>query len=292
MGRFRLAWVRQPSCLQNHFMPRSWRLTLRAITVDLELIAEHTRTFLDALVEPTGLAPPAADTAETGYTYLHPERGLLAYNLRAPGMERLQGPALPYAAAMLGARAWHEWAHAADTAGWIPLAVTPQRHAELMAAFADGMEAVIAAAPDAIASVTAEDLVKLTGDQTAGAALAELLVKRMPDYRANLLARRFMSLDERETYVRHNIRTLWPEYRPAQLWRTLIRYLYEFQYLDPALRLTTMHDPSAYFIYSTGFYHDFLAAGVIDDKRFRQLAGDVARLCACYALDDARFRLP
>jgi len=265
---------------------------LRAITADLELIAEHTRTFLDALVEPTGLAPPAADTLEIGYTYLHPERGLLAYNLHEPGMERLQGPALPYAAAMLGARAWHEWAHAADAAGWIPLTVTPQRHAELTAALADGLEAMVAAAPNAIRSVTAGDLEKLTGDKTAGAALAELLVKRMPDYRANLLARRFMSMEERETYVRHNIRTLGPEYRPAQLWRMLIRYLYEFQYLDPASGLTTMHDPSAYFIYSTGFYHDFFAAGVIDEKRFRELAGDVSRLCACYAVDEARFRLP
>lgn len=63
------------------------------------------------------------------------------------------------------------------------------------------------------------------------AALTRLLLTRMPDYQANLIARRFLSVAEHETYVRHNVRTLRAQYPPARLWRMLIRYLYEYQYL-------------------------------------------------------------
>ena len=50
------------------------------------------------------------------------------------------------------------------------------------------------------------------------------------------------------------------------------------------------------------FIDDFVAEAVTDpdgrfhmsfpDKRFRELAGDVARICACYTVNEARFRLP
>ena len=39
-------------------------------------------------------------------------------------MERLHGPPLPYARAMLGARTVHEWAHLAVEAGWVPRTVS------------------------------------------------------------------------------------------------------------------------------------------------------------------------
>ncbi len=123
-------------------------------------------------------------------------------------------------------------------------------------------------------------------------ALTRILLSRMPDYRANLVARRFMSDAERETYVRHNIRTLRPEYARPRLWRMLVRYLYEYQYLGPGLGLSAVPDPRAYFVHSTWFDVDFLAAGVLDEARFDTLAEAVASLCACYAVDDTRFRFP
>ncbi len=134
---------------------------LHAITADLELIARHPRTFLAALVNPEALPAPAADNLEAGYTYLHPERRLLAYNLQEPGMERFQGPSLPFAREMLGARSWHEWGHAADEAGWVPRGVSEESFAELTGAFAEAIEDTIAEAPHALRAAAAKDLLAL-----------------------------------------------------------------------------------------------------------------------------------
>jgi hypothetical protein len=111
----------------------------------------------------------------------------------------------------------------------------------------------------------------------------------MPDYRANLVARRFMSEHERETYVRHNVRTLRPEYPAARLWRMLVRYLYEYQYLGPGLGSHAIADPRSWLAQSTWFDADFFASGALDEPRFDALAEAVARLCACYAVDESRF---
>jgi hypothetical protein len=266
------------------------RVAVETIAGDLDVVAGHTRAFLAALVDPAGLPAPPPTTMETGYSFLHPTRRLIAYNLHEPGMERLHGPSLPWARAMLGARTWHEWGHLADAAGWVPRTAAPERFAELRAAFAAEMEATIAAAPAAVRDAAAPDLAELARGTSAGKALTRLLLTRMPDYRTNLVARRFMTEGERETYVRHNVRTLRPEYGPAERWRMLVRYLYEYQYLAPALGLTAIEDPRAYFVHSTWFEHDFLASGVLDERRFDALAGHVARLCACYAVDETRFR--
>ena len=72
----------------------------------------------------------------------------------------------------------------------------------------------------------------------------------------------------------------------------LIRYLFEYQYLLPALGLTRVADPRAFFFHSTWFADDFLATGVLDERRFDALAAAVARLSACHAVDPARLRLP
>ena len=92
------------------------RVAVDAVIADLRVIDRHTRAFHAALVDPAGLPTPAASTDQSGYSYLHRERRLIAYNLHEPGMERLAGPPLPYARHMLGARTAHEWAHLADRA--------------------------------------------------------------------------------------------------------------------------------------------------------------------------------
>ena len=116
----------------------------------------------------------------------------------------------------------------------------------------------------------------------------------MPDYRANLVARRVPRAPaERETYVRHNVRTLRAEYPPPLLWRMLVRYLFEYQYLGPALGLTPDRRTRARSSsHSTWFADDFLATGILDERRFDALAAAVARLCACHAVDGSRLRLP
>ncbi len=253
------------------------------IHADLAVIARHTRAFLATLVDPEVLPAPAPNTEQTGYSYLHRERRLIAYNLHEANMERLQSPALPYARAMLGARTVHEWTHIAVDAGWVPQAL---QAAELVAALADELDAVVAAAPLAIRARTQPDLQTLATAGTPGTALTRILLTRMPDYQANLLACRFLDLAERETYIRHNIRTLHGLYAPAQLWRMLIRYLSEYQYLT----FSAVAAPVEFFLRSTWFDADFIASGILDAERFASLTRAVARICATYRVDETRFR--
>jgi hypothetical protein len=267
-------------------------VAIAAVRADLEAIDRHTRAFLAAVVDRDALPAPQPNTFQTGYTYLHAERRLIAYNLEEPGMERLHGPPLPFEHEMVGARTAHEWAHLADAAGWVPRTVSRDAYRELRAALGAELDAAIAAAPAAVRRATAADLAALAGDAGAGAALARITVTRMPDYRANLVARAFMSPAEREVYARHNVRTLRAEYPAALLWRMLVRYLFEYQYVGPALGLTRIEDPRSFFFSSTWFADDFLATGILDERRFDALAAAVARLCACHAVDGSRLRLP
>jgi hypothetical protein len=261
-------------------------VAVASIHADLQVVDAHSRAFHAALVDPQALPPPPPSTQERGYSYLHRSRRLIAYNLHEPGLERLEGPPLPYARAMLGARTAHEWGHLAAAAGWVARRVPPERFAELRAAFAVQLDAAITAAPAAVRRTTARELAAAS----PGTGLVRLFLRRIPDYQANLVARRFMSDAERETYARHNVRSLRDEYAPADLWRMLVRYLFEYQYLGPALAFTAVEDPRRYFLRSTWFAEDFLATGILDEARFAALAAAAARLCGCYAVDETRFR--
>jgi hypothetical protein len=254
---------------------------VEAVGADLAVVDRHTRAFLASLVDRAALPAPSARTEHRGYSWLHRERRLIAYDLHEPGMERLAGPPLPYALHMLGARTAHEWAHLAERAGWVPRVVAAEELAARKADVAAALDATIAAAPASLRARTRDDLRELAAGGSAGAALTRILLTRMPDYRANLVARRFMTEVERETYVRHNVRTLRPEYPPAELWRMLVRYLYEYQYLGPGLGSRAVGDPRTWLARSTWFDDDFFASGALDERGFDTLAGAVARLCAC-----------
>jgi hypothetical protein len=186
----------------------------------------------------------------------------------------------------------HEWGHLADAAGWVPRTVSRERYRELRAELAAELDAAIAAAPASARRATATDLAHLGRDGSAGATLARINLTRMPDYRANLVARAFMTEAEREIYVRHNVRTLRGEYPAPLLWRVLVRYLFGYQYLGRALGFTRVEEPRSFFLSSTWFADDFLATGVLDERRFDALAASGARLCACHAVDTSRLRLP
>lgn len=256
-----------------------------AVRDDLQLIARHTRAFSAALVAPGDLPAPASDTEQSGYSYLHQERGLIAYDLDEPGMERLSGPALPYARAMLGARTIHEWAHLAVDAGWVPCVAGERELATRRDRLAETLSAVIAATPPAFRALTDPDLAELSRGRPPGEALAQLFLARISDYQANLLAQRFLERGEIETYIRHNIRTLRFDYAPSQLFRMLIRYLFELQYL----RFSEVTDPMTFFARSTWFDTDFLATGVLDAAKLGDLTERAAAICACYAVDASRF---
>lgn len=268
-------------------LDRASGTAVHELHADLAVLARHTRRFLASLADPVALPTTALEAEQRGYTFMHRERRLLAYDLDEPGVDRRHGPALPYARAMLGARAVHEWTHLAVAAGWVPLAVPAAELDLRVGTLAAQLDAVIAAAPERIRRATAEDLGILLGGTaaTAGAALSRLLLLRMPDFQANLLAARYLDEAERETYVRQNVRTLRAEYPPARLWRMLVRYLYELQYL----RFSAVGDRRTFFLRSTWFDADFIDSGVLDEATFDALAKAVAAICDCYAVDEARF---
>jgi hypothetical protein len=262
---------------------------VRDVHADLVTLDRHTRRFLDSLADPAAL-PAAAPTAEQrGYTFMHRERRLLAYNLDEPGIDRHHGPALPFARAMLGARAVHEWAHLAVDAGWVPLAVSQDELERRVATLAQHLAAVVADAPPAVQRVTADDIAGLAAAEAcpAGAALARVLLRRLPDFQSNLLAQRYLEVAERETYVRQNVRTLRGEYPPARLWRMLARYLFEYQYL----RFSAVADRKTFFLRSTWFDADCIAPGTVDEAAFDRLTAAVASICDGYTVDESKFLL-
>lgn len=261
---------------------------LRDLLADLGVVAGHTRRLLGALAEASAL--PAADpaTAQSGYSYLHVERGLIALNLDEPGIERLAGPSLPYARAMLGARTVHEWAHLAVDGGLVPRTMSEDAWQRLVEHFATLLDETISRAPRAVRERCSPDLRALSRDGSPGTALAAIFASRIPDYQSNLLGFPFLALVEREAYVRQNVRPLAREYPPAQLWRQLVRALYEYQYLGFSL----VPDPRRYFTGATRLEHDFFACGALDEARFDELAGAARAICAAHAVDRARIRLP
>jgi hypothetical protein len=260
---------------------------IEAMHADLRVVDRCTRAAHAAFVEPGALPAPDAASAQTGYSYLHRERGLIAYNVHEPGMERLRGPDLPFARAMLAARTAHELAHLAVDAGWVPRVVDDATWEARVRALASDLDRAVAAAPPAIQARTAADRARLAaGGGSVGEALAAIVLGRMPDYQANLVAMRLLDPVEREVYVRHNVRSLRHEYPPARLWPMLARYLYEYQYLG----FGAVEDRRGFFVRSTWFDRDYLASGALDEPTFDRLAQHVAALCAAHAIDRARIR--
>jgi hypothetical protein len=254
------------------------------VAADLHVVAQRTRRFRAALRDPEALPPPDPLSAQSGYSYMHATRRLIAYNLHEPGIERLAGPALPYARAMLAARTVHEWAHLAADAGYVPRAVDHVDWAARCDALATLLDETIARAPRAVRERCAADVRALSQTGSPGAALAAIFTTRLPDWQANLLAFRFLGRVEREAYVRQNIRPLAREFQPHQLWRHLVRTLYEYQYLA----LGEVPDRRSYFVDSTWFARDFFSCDALDEQRFDELAAAARAICAAHAVDESR----
>jgi len=258
-----------------------------SIHADLEIIHQRSRGFLDSLRHPDQLPAPHLQMAQQGLSYVDAQRRLIAYNVREPGMERLRVPAPPYERFMLAARTAHEWGHLAVDAGWVPVA--PARVHEVAALreeLASLFEEIHQEAPAAVRALAADDLTRLTrGGAAIGAALADIVLRRVPDFQANILARCYLTVEERETYIRNNVYTLALVSPAPALFRRLARYAYEFQYL----RLSLIADPRTYFLHSTWFADEYLRRGVLSEERLDRLLGIVGRLCDWYAVDWEQF---
>ena len=258
-----------------------------SLRADLAIVAERTRRFLGSLRAPAELPPPHADTAQNGLSYMHVTRRMIAYNLHEPGMERLRVPAPPYERFMLAARTIHEWGHLAVDAGWVPVAAARRaEHEQLSAALADRFEAIHRDAPAAVRTHTAGETARLTRDGTSiGGALARIALARLPDYQANLLARRYLEPAELETYIRNNVYSLALDYPSTALFVRLARYAYEYQYL----RLSQVDDPLTYFLDSTWIRDEYLARQIVGEAPLLGLLEAVGALCDCYAVDETQF---
>jgi hypothetical protein len=89
--------------------------------------------------------------------------------------------------------------------------------------------------------------------------------------------------------VRHNVRTLRPDYPPEQLWRMLCATLYEYQYLGAHLALTRVADARHVPLAEHVVRDDFVASGVLDGARFDALADAMSAICRAYSVDETRF---
>lgn len=261
-----------------------------SIQADLAVIDRHSRAFLRSLRQPEQLPTAHADTAQNGLSYLHRERGLIAYNLREPGMERLRVPAPPFERLMLGARTVHEWGHLAADAGWI--SVPTESRSKFDAAvdeLRDEFERLWRDAPPTVRAFTAPEGERLRGQHgSVGEGLLRIPLTRMPDYQANLLARRYLSADELETYVRNNVYCLRWTSRPAAVFQRLARYVYEYQYLP----LSRIEEPRRYFLGSTWFAEEYVASGIVGEAAFERLLSLTGRLCAVQTVDESKFLPP
>ncbi len=261
---------------------------VRSLQEDLGTIDRQSRRFLASLLSPEDLPAPDPRAEQSGLSYIHVDRGLVAYNLDEKGMERRRVPAPPFERFMLGARTIHEWGHRAVDAGWVPLrAGAESRVSELRGELGELFERAVRDAPAPIRAHTADDLKKL-GGSGPGEALAGIPMERLPDFQANLLAQRYLSLAERETYIRNNVYSLSLSYPSTALFRRLARYTFEFQYL----RFSAVADPVAYFRMSTWFDDEYLKTGILSTELADALFTTVGSILDGYAVDETRFTAP
>ncbi len=279
--------------------------TLWSIRTDLTTIDHHSRDFRDRASHFEDLSLADKDIDQDGFTYLYSARQVLAYNLYEAQLDRLAVPALPFAHSMLGARAYHEWGHLAVDAGWIRSNADTETLASLTSQLRDALDQIIDDAPQSARRLGHADLVALTAQypsdlsvgwgsghvpiegDSAGAALLRMLLPRAADYQANLLAARLQTIDERETYVRQNVRTLRPDYRHQEIWRMFARYLYELQYL----RFSEVPDKVGYLAKSTWFDADFLHSGVVTEDAVARVDRAFRRLFDTFQIDESKIRL-
>ncbi len=257
-----------------------------SMRADLEVIDGVTRRFFGALAAGVTLPLPGGDIEQSGLTYIHATRGLVAYNVAERDMHRSAEPAAPYERLMLAARTMHEWGHLAVDAGLVRVAPAHKSaHARAELAFVDALRDIVRHAPPELAAVAEEERAR-TGASDLATGLKDTVLGRMPDFMANVLARRLLSPAEMETYVRQQVTSLAQENLGP--FGQLARYAYEIQYLA----LSAVDDPMGYLLSSTWFDATFLEEGIVTRERFEALVAAMRRICDCFEIDGERVRLP
>lgn len=258
------------------------------VLADLAVIDRHTRRFLACLRQPDALVDPAPYITASGLSFIHKERKLVGYGI-GPGenAERLWQATPPYERFMLAARTVHEWGHLAAESEWIGVPADGQARFDAKSAeLAVLLEKILAAAPPEVRTRAQAEVDALRGKKAGfGGTLVKRMLVRSEDYMANLLARRFLSPDEMDTYVRNNVSSHVLGDQPDATFHQILRLAYEFQYL----RLARIEQPWEWFLASTWFEPRFVDRGVLTLEQFRRLVDLVGEICGCYRIDETWF---
>ena len=143
------------------------------------------------------------------------------------------------------------------------------------------VDAVLAGAPEPFVRAARDEAEQARKEP--GALVCDLVLARMSDFLSNLLAQRYLPVEELEAYVRGNVYTHFGEdARPLHL---LGRYAYEFQYLP----LGQVDDPVRYMLRSSWLQDYFVDTGLMSAEHLVGLLRATEVLCGCYAVDEAAF---
>lgn len=246
------------------------------IRADLTTIDAVTRRFLDALGDADALPAPTEAIDQHEGVYLHQGRKRIAYALTQPTWSPRLEPAPPFARLALAARVGHEWGHLCEEAGLV--APTDAAHAAATLAVAAAARALVADLPPPLAQVVTQELAR-QGGVDPGDWLVDFVLARIPDYAANLVARRLLDPAALQTYVRVNVRGHLGERLPPL--RLLAGLAIEFQYLA----LAEVRDPLDVFLGLCPAAAILLGTGFVAREHLERLFAAVAELCATYAVD-------
>ena len=112
-------------------------------------------------------------------------------------------------------------------------------------------------------------------------------LSRIEDFQSNLLSQRYLDPEERETYIRNNLRSLVHDLPRESFFERLARYAYEYQYL----RFSAVGDMRAFFMRTTWFAEQYLEQRILSEEAFDRLLDRMARICDTYAVDEAQFSM-
>ena len=253
-----------------------------SIIQDLKVVDAKSRQFLQSLLKPDELVPPAHWMTEGGLSYIHGDTNRIAYSL-TDDPDRLWQVSPPYERLMLAARTIHEWGHQAAESGWVR--INPERMQERKTGeqqLVELLDQIVSELPNAMKPALIAAF-NPTGEssQTPGQQVLKGLLRRIDDYMANFLARHYLTREEMDTYVRNNVGSRVLDYAPEQALKHLLRIAYEYQYLH----LSSIRDSRIWFNKSTWLEPLLVTPGIVSLESFVRLTDQIARICDCYEID-------
>jgi len=250
-----------------------------SICEDLAVVDARTKGVLARLSNADALPHHGEEVEQEGGAYLHDDRRLIVYSLHQPGVNTKQEGAPPFHQWLLGARIGHEWGHLAADADMIRIPADKQRrHDEALTELAALLDTIVDRAPQGLRDKTREHFASRPVGKSIGEAMVDMQMRRIGDYKSNVLAHALLPIEEMESYVRVNVRPLAGE--QGNFLGKLARYAYEFQYLG----FSRIEDPKRYFFTSTWFANNYIDTGILSREEADRLLDLMGEVCTSYVL--------